>query len=182
MNATMICYATRPTPLGTALVARSQRGLAAILLGDDEGAMAAELARVYAGTVAREDGDALRTVLDDFGAFLLSPATGFHHRLDLGGTPFQRRVWQALLDIPAGSTITYTDLAARIGRPDAVRAVAGACAANRHAVAVPCHRVLGRDGALSGYRWGMDRKRQLLAMEALDEPVCGRRRDGRTGR
>ena len=166
MNAMTICYATTSTALGTALVSRSPRGLCAILLGDDEAALRLELGSVFPGAVARRNGSGLRAVLDELRAFLISPATGFHHPLDLAGTPFQRQVWQALLDIPAGSTATYTDIAARIGRPDAVRAVAGACAANRHAVAIPCHRVLRRDGTLSGYRWGVDRKRRLLALEA----------------
>jgi AraC family transcriptional regulator, regulatory protein of adaptative response / methylated-DNA-[protein]-cysteine methyltransferase len=86
--------------------------------------------------------------------------------LDIRGTAFQRRVWQALCQIPAGTTVTYSEIAKRIGTPKASRAVAGACAANKIAVAIPCHRVVRKDGSLGGYRWGIERKRALLAMEA----------------
>ncbi|MBP7178464.1 MAG: methylated-DNA--[protein]-cysteine S-methyltransferase, partial [Moraxellaceae bacterium] len=84
---------------------------------------------------------------------------------DIRGTPFQQKVWQALLEIPAGKTSSYTDIASRMGAPKSVRAVAGACAANALAVAIPCHRVVRSDGALSGYRWGVERKRALLERE-----------------
>lgn len=94
------------------------------------------------------------------------PSRGLNLPLDLRGTAFQQRVWQALREIPPGSTVSYAELARRIGRPQAVRAVANACAANSLAVAVPCHRVVRRDGDLSGYRWGVERKRALLAREA----------------
>ena len=108
----------------------------------------------------------LTDVLADWWAFLATPSRGFPHPLDLVGTPLQQQVWQALQAIPVGSTLTYTDLAVRVGRPQAVRAVASACAANRLAVVIPCHRVVGRSGSLTGYRWGLDRKRLLLDMEA----------------
>ena len=98
--------------------------------------------------------------------FIEAPAIGLDLPLDVRGTAFQQRVWQALREIPAGSTVSYTDIANRIGSPKAVRAVAGACAANALAVAIPCHRVVKRDGALSGYRWGVERKRTLLEREA----------------
>jgi AraC family transcriptional regulator of adaptative response/methylated-DNA-[protein]-cysteine methyltransferase len=87
-------------------------------------------------------------------------------RLDIRGTAFQRRVWQALREIPAGTTVTYGQIAERIGKPKATRAVATACAANKIAIAIPCHRVVRKDGSLAGYRWGIERKRALLAMEA----------------
>jgi AraC family transcriptional regulator of adaptative response/methylated-DNA-[protein]-cysteine methyltransferase len=96
-----------------------------------------------------------------------TPGQGLHLPIDIRGTAFQQRVWQALRDIPAGATASYTDIARRIGAPKAVRAVAGACAANPVAVAIPCHRVVRRDGALSGYRWGIERKRALLQREAI---------------
>lgn len=166
MHTTTIRYATCFSPLGAVLLAQWPQGLCAILLGGDEAALRRELTPMFPGAEAKEETEHLRPFLDDFAGFLRLPAAGFHHALDLAGTPFQRQVWQALLGIPAGSTTSYTELAARIGRPDAVRAVAGACAANRHAVAIPCHRVLRRDGALSGYRWGVERKRRLLALEA----------------
>jgi AraC family transcriptional regulator of adaptative response/methylated-DNA-[protein]-cysteine methyltransferase len=97
--------------------------------------------------------------------FFEAPAQGCSLPLDLQGTAFQRRVWAALCQIPAGSTLSYTEVAARIGAPAAVRAVAGACAANTLAGAIPCHRVVRQNGALSGYRWGVERKQQLLARE-----------------
>jgi AraC family transcriptional regulator of adaptative response/methylated-DNA-[protein]-cysteine methyltransferase len=95
-----------------------------------------------------------------------APGTSLALPLDIRGTAFQRQVWQALQQIPAGETRSYGEIAAELGHPSAVRAVAGACAANRLAVAVPCHRVVGRDGAMTGYRWGVARKRALLAREA----------------
>ena len=95
-----------------------------------------------------------------------NPAAGFDLPLDVRGTAFQQRVWQALREIPAGTTASYADIAERLGAPKAVRAVAGACAANDIAVAIPCHRVVRNDGTLSGYRWGVERKRALLDREA----------------
>jgi len=98
--------------------------------------------------------------------FVEAPALGLDLPLDVRGTAFQQRVWRALRDIPAGATVSYSEIAQRIGSPRAVRAVAGACAANMLAVAIPCHRVVRNDGGLSGYRWGVERKRALLAREA----------------
>jgi len=99
-------------------------------------------------------------------SFVEAPGTGLNLPLDIRGTAFQRRVWQALREIPAGSTTTYAEIAQRIGAPKAVRAVAQACASNAIAVAIPCHRVVRSNGALSGYRWGVKRKRALLDQEA----------------
>ena len=152
--------------LGSALIAQSERGVCAILLGDEQALLEAELARYFPGADLQEDRGSLSDVLADWWAFLATPSRGFLHPLDLAGTPLQQQVWQALQAIPVGSTLTYTDLAARVGRPQAVRAVASACAANRLAVVIPCHRVVGRSGSLTGYRWGLDRKRLLLDMEA----------------
>jgi AraC family transcriptional regulator of adaptative response/methylated-DNA-[protein]-cysteine methyltransferase len=98
-------------------------------------------------------------------ALVENPGVGLDLPLDIGGTAFQQRVWQTLRSIPPGETVSYTELARRIGAPRAVRAVASACAANALAVAVPCHRVLRGDGSLSGYRWGPERKRELLERE-----------------
>jgi AraC family transcriptional regulator, regulatory protein of adaptative response / methylated-DNA-[protein]-cysteine methyltransferase len=98
--------------------------------------------------------------------FVEAPARGLDLPLDVRGTTFQQRVWQALREIPAGSTASYTDIAQRIGAPNAVRVVAQACASNALAVAIPCHRVVRHDGTLSGYRWGVERKRALLDREA----------------
>jgi O-6-methylguanine DNA methyltransferase len=99
--------------------------------------------------------------------FVDKPADGLDLQLDLRGTPFQRRVWETLRTIPAGTTVTYAELARSIGAPNSVRAVAGACAANPIALAVPCHRVVGSNGGLSGYYWGVERKRELVKKEAL---------------
>ena len=99
--------------------------------------------------------------------FVETPGIGLNLPLDVRGTAFQRRVWQALQEIPVGETVTYTEVARRIGVPKAVRAVAGACAANNLAVAIPCHRVVRNDGSLSGYAWGVERKRDLIRKEAM---------------
>ena len=160
-------FAVGETALGAILVASSERGVASILIGDDPDALARDLqdrfprARLIGGDGAYE-----RLVARVVG-LVEAPHLGLDLPLDIRGTAFQRRVWQALQAIPAGRTASYTAIAARIGAPGAVRAVAGACAANDIAVAIPCHRVVRRDGALSGYAWGVERKRALLAREAV---------------
>ena len=111
------------------------------------------------------DADFERLVAQVVG-FIEAPSLGLNLPLDVRGTAFQERVWKALRDIPPGTTVSYTDIAERIGAPQAVRAVAQACGANHIAVAIPCHRVVRRNGDLSGYRWGIDRKRELLLREA----------------
>lgn len=160
-----VSFAASRASLGAFVVAWTSTGVRAIALGDEPATLVADLrarypeAREAAGAEAEET---LRHVT----AFLEDPRRAFGLPLDLGGTPFQRRVWEALREIPAGRTATYAELAERLGQPTAVRAVAGACAANEVAVAVPCHRVLRKDGSTSGYRWGVERKRALLAKEA----------------
>jgi AraC family transcriptional regulator of adaptative response/methylated-DNA-[protein]-cysteine methyltransferase len=124
-----------------------------------------ELAAAFPNAVLMRDDAALSAQLAQAIALADAPSGHFDGALDIGGTPFQRRVWQALCDIPAGNTTTYTEIAQRIGQPGAVRAVASACAANVLAIAIPCHRVVRTDGGLAGYRWGIARKRALLAME-----------------
>ena len=155
--------------LGTVLVARSDRGIAAVLIGDDRAALRDDLRR-RVPTASLTDGDAATAELAARVAFLVdAPACGAELAalpLDLGGTAFQRAVWQALREIPAGSTASYAEIAGRLGRPTSARAVAQACAANPVAILVPCHRVVGRDGRLTGYRWGVERKRTLLARES----------------
>lgn len=151
--------------LGALLVARSERGLCAILLGDDTAALVGELQARFP-QAERVDDAAGGGLLAQVAEFVEAPRRGLDLPLDLRGTAFQQRVWQVLREIPAGSTLSYAELAARIGAPSAVRAVAGACAANVLAVAIPCHRVLRSDGGLSGYRWGVARKRALLEREA----------------
>jgi AraC family transcriptional regulator of adaptative response/methylated-DNA-[protein]-cysteine methyltransferase len=161
-----IRFAVGECSLGSILVAASERGICAILIGDDPDALARELQDRFANArLIGGDRDFERTVAQVVG-FVEAPATGLSLPLDIRGTAFQQRVWQALRDIPAGATLSYSQVAARIGAPKAVRAVAQACAANALAVAIPCHRVVRNDGALSGYRWGVERKRRLLAREA----------------
>ena len=159
-------FAVGQCSLGAILVASSARGVAAILIGDDPDALARDLQdRFPRAHLTGGDADYEALVAEVVG-FVDAPRIGLDLPLDIRGTAFQQRVWQALRDIPAGSTVTYADIAARIGAPAAVRAVAGACAANPLAVATPCHRVVRRDGALSGYRWGVERKRALIDKEA----------------
>ncbi|MGE8355013.1 MAG: methylated-DNA--[protein]-cysteine S-methyltransferase [Microvirgula sp.] len=149
-------------------MAQSQRGLCAILLGDDPDRLLRELQdRFPRATLIGGDAGFERLVAEVVG-FVEAPALGLHLPLDVRGTAFQERVWLALRDIPPGTTVSYGDIAARIGAPKAVRAVAQACGANCLAVAIPCHRVVRRDGDISGYRWGVERKRELLRREAGD--------------
>jgi AraC family transcriptional regulator of adaptative response/methylated-DNA-[protein]-cysteine methyltransferase len=152
--------------LGLVLIARTERGLCAIFLGEDAEALAGELRlRFPQATLVLVDiseDSLLRKAL----ALVESPDEHLSLPLDLQGTPFQKRVWQALREIGPGYTTSYAGIAVRIGAPRAVRAVAQACAANPLAIAIPCHRVLRSDGDISGYRWGIDRKRALLAREA----------------
>ncbi|MBV2134038.1 methylated-DNA--[protein]-cysteine S-methyltransferase [Pseudomonas sp. MAP12] len=162
----VIRFASGHCALGALLVAQSERGLCAILLGDEAAALADELQARFPRSERREDQAGLAALLAQVVAFVEAPQRGLDLPLDLRGTAFQQRVWQALREIPAGSTLSYAELAVRIGAPRAVRAVAGACAANALAVAIPCHRVLRSDGGLSGYRWGVARKRALLEREA----------------
>lgn len=161
-----IRFAVGECSLGSILVAESGRGICAILLGDDPDALARDLqdrfprARLVGGDATFETHVA-RVV-----GFVEAPGKGLDLPLDVRGTAFQQRVWQALREIPPGRTASYADIARRIASPKAVRAVAQACAANALAVAIPCHRVVRHDGALSGYRWGVERKRALLEREA----------------
>lgn len=161
-----IRFAIGECSLGSILVAQSERGVCAILLGDDPEALARDLQdRFPRATLIGGEAEFEQLVSRVVG-FVEAPRLGLDLPLDVQGTAFQQRVWQALRDIPAGSTATYTDIAGRIGSPKSVRAVAQACAANALAVAIPCHRVVRNDGGLSGYRWGVERKRALLQREA----------------
>ncbi|KNY15255.1 6-O-methylguanine DNA methyltransferase [Shinella sp. SUS2] len=160
-----IRFAVGEASLGAILVASSTRGVAAILLGDDPEALVRNLQdRFPRARLIGMDRDYEELVACVVG-FVEDPGIGLDLPLDVRGTAFQRRVWQALQEIPAGARMSYADVARRIGSPKATRAVAGACAANNIAVAIPCHRVVRNDGALSGYAWGVDRKRALLARE-----------------
>lgn len=162
---TTLRYAIGTSTLSQVLVAANERGICALLLGDQADALRTELAQAFPDALLTHDEVALASQLAQAIALAETPSRSFEGVLDIGGTSFQRQVWQALRDIPPGSTATYTDIAKRIGRPDAARAVATACAANLLAIAIPCHRVVRADGDLAGYRWGIARKRALLAME-----------------
>ncbi|MGE0132424.1 MAG: bifunctional DNA-binding transcriptional regulator/O6-methylguanine-DNA methyltransferase Ada [Blastocatellales bacterium] len=164
---TEIRFAIGQCSLGAILVAKSDRGVCAILLGDDADELARELQDQFPrANLIGGDGEFEQLVARVVG-FVEAPGIGLDLPLDVRGTAFQQRVWQALREIPAGETASYTDIANRIGSPKSVRAVAQACAANTLAVAIPCHRVVRNDGGLSGYRWGVERKRALLEKEAL---------------
>jgi AraC family transcriptional regulator of adaptative response/methylated-DNA-[protein]-cysteine methyltransferase len=163
---TEIRFAVGECSLGSILVAQSDRGICAILLGDDPDSLVREVQDQFPkANLIGGDAGFERLVAKVVG-FVEAPALGLDLPLDVRGTAFQQRVWQALRNIPAGSTASYTDVAKLIGSPNSVRAVAQACGANTLAVAIPCHRVVRNDGALSGYRWGVERKRALLEKEA----------------
>jgi AraC family transcriptional regulator of adaptative response/methylated-DNA-[protein]-cysteine methyltransferase len=162
---TDIHFAVGECTLGSVLVAQSAKGVCAILLGDDPDALVRDLQdRFPRATFVGGDPEFEQTVAKVIG-FVEQPAIGFDLPLDVRGTAFQQRVWQALRQIPAGSTASYAEIAERIGAPSRARAVAQACGANALAVAIPCHRVVRTDGSLSGYRWGVERKRSLLERE-----------------
>jgi len=160
-------FAVGECSLGSILVATTAKGICAIALGDDPETLLHDLqdrfpkARLVGGDSHFEK--LVATVV----GFVEAPALGLDLPLDVRGTAFQQRVWQALREIPAGATVSYAQVAGRIGAPGSVRAVAQACAANTIAVAIPCHRVIRNDGGLSGYRWGVERKRALLEREAV---------------
>jgi AraC family transcriptional regulator, regulatory protein of adaptative response / methylated-DNA-[protein]-cysteine methyltransferase len=162
---TEILFAVGECSLGSIVVAQSERGVCAILMGDDPGRLVRDLQDQFPKAhLVGADASFERIVAKVVG-LVDAPALGLDLPLDIQGTAFQERVWQALREIPAGTTASYSDIAQRIGMPKAVRAVAQACGANHLAVAIPCHRVVRSDGQLSGYRWGVERKRTLLDRE-----------------
>ena len=160
-----ISYATGESALGRVLVARSISGVCAILIGAHDNELVTDLAARFREAKLVPDEADVQADLAKVTRFVDKPTEGLDLPLGLRGTPFQRRVWEALRAIPVGTTVTYSELANSIGAPNAVRAVAGACAANPIALAVPCHRVVRKNGSLGGYRWGVERKRALLERE-----------------
>jgi AraC family transcriptional regulator, regulatory protein of adaptative response / methylated-DNA-[protein]-cysteine methyltransferase len=163
----VIRFAVGECWLGAILVAATDKGVCAILLGDDPDVLVRDLQdRFPKAKLIGGDADFEHVVAKVVG-FVEAPKLGLDLPLDVRGTAFQQRVWQALREIPAGATASYTDVARRIGAPNAGRAVGQACASNALAVAIPCHRVVHHDGTLSGYRWGVERKRALLDREAV---------------
>ncbi|MFO0984683.1 MAG: bifunctional DNA-binding transcriptional regulator/O6-methylguanine-DNA methyltransferase Ada [Planctomycetota bacterium] len=161
-----IRFAIGECSLGSILVATTARGVCAILLGDDPGELAHDLERRFPRAELIGGDAEFEQLVAQVVGLVEQPGLGTRLPLDIRGSAFQLRVWQALLKIPGGKTVSYAELARAVGAPRAVRAVAQACAANHLAVAIPCHRVVRTDGDLSGYRWGVERKRELLAREA----------------
>ena len=160
-----IRFAVGQCSLGAILVAQSQRGICAILLGDDPEQLVHDLQDQFPRAQLIGGDAAFEQLVAQVVGFIEAPALGLSLPLDVRGTAFQERVWQALREIPPGATVSYAQVAERIGAPKSARAVAQACAANHLAVAIPCHRVVRRNGELSGYRWGVERKRELLQRE-----------------
>jgi AraC family transcriptional regulator, regulatory protein of adaptative response / methylated-DNA-[protein]-cysteine methyltransferase len=160
-----LCYTTVPTVVGRMLVAATERGIAVVSLGETEAALVTSLRSDYPKAVLRRDRKALKkpvfSLLQCFNGSVSIDCLP----LDLKATAFQRKVWQALQQIPRGQTKSYREIARAIGQPTAARAVARACAGNPVAVAIPCHRVVRGNGQLAGYRWGLERKLRLLALE-----------------
>lgn len=167
-----IRFAVGQCSLGAILVAQSQQGICAILLGEDPANLVRDLQDQFQkATLVGCDKEFEQLVAQVIG-FIEAPALGLNLPLDVRGTAFQERVWQALREVPPGTTVSYGEIAERIGSPKAFRAVAQACGANHIAVAIPCHRVIRRDGDLSGYRWGIERKRELLEREGIQMAVA----------
>jgi AraC family transcriptional regulator of adaptative response/methylated-DNA-[protein]-cysteine methyltransferase len=162
---TAIRFAVGECSLGSLLVAAPEIGVCAILLGDDPGELAKDVQDRFPEAEFKAGDQAFERMVASVAGFVDDPQIGLNLPLDIRGTAFQQRVWQALRKIPAGTTASYTEIARRIGRPKAVRAVARACGANPLAVAIPCHRVVRTSGDLAGYRWGVERKQELLRRE-----------------
>ena len=162
----VIRFAVSQSSYGPLLVGQSRKGVCAMLFGSDRDTLLHDLQVRFPGVMLVDGDDKVKALAARVVAYVESPGDSPDVPLDMRGTEFQRKVWQALREIPAGSTASYTDVAKCIGLPKAARAVAQACAANNLAVLIPCHRVLRSDGALSGYRWGVERKRALLDRES----------------
>ncbi len=162
-----IRFAIGQCSLGAVLVAASERGVCAITLGPDPDTLAADLQTQFPQAQFIAGNAEFENIVAGAVGLVESPAQSCAFPLDIKGTIFQQRVWQALRDIPPGSTASYEEIARKLGQPQSARAVARACASNKIAVAIPCHRVVRKDGGISGYRWGVDVKRQLLEKEEL---------------
>lgn len=167
-RADLIRYTGGPCALGAFLVARSQQGVCALLLGDSRRQLRQALHDEFPTAALERDVAGLMDLAAKAAALVQAPdaSAGFDEPLDVGGTPFQRRVWQVLREVAPGQMASYVDVARRIGAPAAARAVAAACAANRIAIVIPCHRVVRADGRATGYRWGARRRAWLLQHEA----------------
>ncbi len=168
-----IRFACAPCFLGWVAVAMTERGICAIELGDERQVLSAQLRRHFPTARLEDVGATFSAIVAEVIALLEAPPCTVDLPLDIQGTAFQQQVWQILRQIPPGNTLSYGEVSRRLGRPRAVRAVAGACAANKLAVVVPCHRVIGSDGSLSGFRWGIGRKRALLQREGSVTETAG---------
>jgi AraC family transcriptional regulator of adaptative response/methylated-DNA-[protein]-cysteine methyltransferase len=168
-----IRFAIGQCTLGAILVAATGRGVCAILLGDDPEALAHDLERRFPRARLLGADAGFEQLVAQVVGLVEQPGLGTELPLDIRGTAFQQRVWKALRRIPAGKTASYREIARRIGAPRSVRAVAQAIAANALAVAIPCHRVIRTDGDLSGYRWGVERKRELIDREQRAQERAG---------
>jgi len=164
----IITFTVVPSMLGPLLVAATEQGVCCIEFGADEDTLRASLTQRFPAAKLETNDDRLREWVAQLTRFIDTPGHALKLPLDVQGTVFQRRVWKALQSIPAGRTASYSEVAAAIGQPLAHRAVASACAANKLAVAIPCHRVVRTDGKLGGYRWGLERKQRLLANERAE--------------
>lgn len=162
-----LSYGFIEAPIGIALVATSERGVAAILIGSDRARLLRDLHAALGGATLHEDAAAMVPTLDAVVALLAYPEKGASFALDLRGSPLELAVWKALRMVPGGQTIGYGELACWLSIPATAQEVGAACAANRVAIAVPCHRVVKADGGISGYRWGVERKRRLINMEGV---------------
>jgi AraC family transcriptional regulator of adaptative response/methylated-DNA-[protein]-cysteine methyltransferase len=162
-----LSYATGECALGQVLVARSVKGVCAILIGDDHAELKADLADRFPQATLVANGAVVYDGLAKVIRFVDKPTKGLRLTLDMRGTPLQRRVWEKMRAIPVGRTVTYMELARWISPLASARVIAGACAANPIALAIPCHRVIRTDGDLAGYRWGIERKRELIRKEAM---------------
>lgn len=161
----VIYFALGRCTFGDILVAQSEKGVCAIFLGDDPQTLVQQLQDQFANAELIGADERFEWVVASVVGFIENPLQGIELPLDIKGTAFQEQVWKALRDIPPGKTVSYSELANKIGKPRATRAVASACAANKLAVIIPCHRVVRTDGSLSGYRWGVERKQRLIYHE-----------------
>jgi AraC family transcriptional regulator, regulatory protein of adaptative response / methylated-DNA-[protein]-cysteine methyltransferase len=164
-SATTICYTITTCPLGRLLLAATERGICAVRLGDRETDLTKDLEQEFPAASIERDDETLGEWVDSLLGHLAGQRPHLELPLDIQATAFQQRVWQELQAIPYGSTRTYREIALALGRPKAVRAVGRACASNPAAIVIPCHRAVRADGGLGGYRWGLERKKKLLARE-----------------
>ena len=160
-----IHYGVTQCILGWIIVAATDRGICAIEFGDDPSMLPRQLQDRFPKATVTRAGPGFTSLIGEVVKFIKTPQDTFNIPLDIQGTAFQQQVWNILRKIEPGQTMTYTEVAEKIGNPNAVRAVATACASNRLAVVIPCHRVISKDGKLSGYRWGVERKKMLLDNE-----------------